>query len=101
MLNQDIRIKVKSSGRFFPIKDKISWKHESDLVYHYGCNVSINYNCISVSNYVGETNMRIGTRTYEHYTDRNSAVFRHGEIAKHVVDDSNFKNFARAWVWKT
>ena len=31
-----------------------------------------------------ETNARIRTRTREHYTDRNSAVFRHGEIAKHA-----------------
>ena len=33
----------------------------------------------------------IGTRTCKHYTDSNSAVFMHGEIAKHGVDDSNFK----------
>ena len=45
--------------------DKISWGHEYDLVYHYGCNKSISCNCISISNYVSETNVRIGTRTQE------------------------------------
>ena len=59
----------KKLGSFFPIKDNIIWEHESDVVYHYGCTFSINCNYISVSNYVGETNVRIGTRAREHYTD--------------------------------
>ena len=43
-------------------------------------------------------NARIGTRTRKHYTDCNLAVFRHGKIAKHVMDDSNF-NILALGVW--
>ena len=42
--------------------------------------------------------MRVGTRTYEHgNTDTNSAIYKHAQIAKHKVDNSNFKILARAY----
>ena len=42
------------------LKYTVSREHESDLVYYSGCSFVINCNCISVSNYMVETNVRIG-----------------------------------------
>ena len=90
--------KGKRLGSFFPIKDKISWEHESDLVYRYGCDFSPNCTCTIKSNYVGETNVRVGTRIYEHgNSDVNSAINKHMQIANHRVDNSNFKILARGY----
>ena len=90
--------KGKKLGSFFKIKDKISWEHESDLVYHYGCNFSDESDCSSESNYVGETNVRVGTRVYEHgNTDRASAIYKHSRNASHEVDNSNFKIVGRGY----
>ena len=51
-----------------------------------------------ISQYVGETSVRIGTRAYEHAnTDINSAVFKHLNGAKHKADNSNFKILARGY----
>ena len=68
----------KRLGSFFPIKDRTKWEHELNLVYQYNCNFSTNVVCNSESDYVGETNVRIGTRSHEHAsTDVNSAISKH------------------------
>lgn len=64
----------KKLGSFFRIKDKIPLEHESNLVYAF----KPKDNPEEVTDYVGETRVRYGTRTYEHcHTDTESSVFKH------------------------
>ena len=91
-------LKSKKLGSFFKVKDSTKWEHESNLIYHYGCTFSEQCTCSDISQYVGETSVRIGTRAYEHAnTDINSAVFKHLNGAKHKADNSNFKILARGY----
>ena len=83
-------------GSFFRIKDKIKWEHESDLIYHFGCQFHTNCTCNDVSQYIGETNVRIGTRSHEHLT-KTSAIHDHLKKHNHEADYSNFKILARGY----
>ena len=83
-------------GSFFRIKDKIKWEHESNLVYHYGCQFSNVCTCTNISEYIGETNVRIGTRSHEHLNKR-SAIYDHLQNNHHDADDSNFRILARGY----
>ena len=83
-------------GSFFRVKDNIKWEHESNLVYHYGCQFSEGYTCNNISEYVGETNVRMGTRSHEHI-NKASAVFDHLRSSNHDADNSNFKILARGY----
>ena len=90
--------KGKKLGSFFPIKDKIDTKHESNLVYYYKCDFDNDSHCTSVEDYVGETNVRYETRTNEHgSTDKNSAIFKHTRDANHSSNNSNFRIIARGY----
>ena len=90
--------KGKKLGSFFPIKDKIDTKHESNLVYYYKCDFDNDSDCTSVEDYVGETNVRYETRTNEHgSTDKNSAIFKHTRDANHSSNSSNFRIIARGY----
>ena len=61
-------------GSFFPVKDKVTKEHRSDLVYEYACDVTTG--CNPVENYIGETGVRIGTRGNQHAkTDKNSSIY--------------------------
>ena len=83
-------------GSFFQIKDKTKWEHESNLIYHYGCQFSESCICNNVSEYVGETNVRIGTRLHEHVT-KSSAIHDHLQNHSHAANNSNFKILARGF----
>ena len=78
------------------MKDNVKWEHQSDLVYQYGCQFHENCTCNDISDYVGETNVRIGTRSHEHLT-KTSAIHDHLLKHKHEADNSNFKILARGY----
>ena len=63
-------------GSFFRVKDKVKWGHQSELVYLYRDDLSRHGG--NDTEYVGETNVRLETRVYEHCnSDRASAVYKH------------------------
>ena len=68
-----IVFKGKKLGSCFRIKDKVPLEHETNLVYAF----KPKYNAKQTTEYIGETNVRFGTRSYEHcYTDKQSSVFK-------------------------
>ena len=72
-------------------------EHESDLVYAF----KPKYNPEQVTEYVGETKVRYGTRTYEHcHTDTESSVFKHKVQNNLQVSEDDFeildKGFSKA-----
>ena len=73
---------------FFRIKDKVSLEHQSNLVYGYYPREKVN----GKIDYVDETNVRYGARTYEHcFTDKQSAVYKHAKQNKVSVTLEEFK----------
>ena len=75
-------------GSCFQIKDKIPFEHESDLVYAF----KPKYSAEQVTEYVGETKVRYGTRTYEHCnTDKESSVFKHKVQNNLQVSEDDFE----------
>ena len=90
--------KGKKLGTYFQVKDKISIKHLSGIVY--GFNVPIFEN--DVNHYIGETKVRHETWMYQHaYTDSKSAIFRHSHDNNYTADPSNFTILAKGYVnWK-
>ena len=75
-------------GSCFRIKDKVALEHESNIVYAF----EPNYNAELVTEYVGETKVRYGTRTYEHCnTDKESSVFKHKVENNFQVSAEDFK----------
>ena len=63
-------------GSFFRVKDSVKWDHQTDLVYSYLDEEILEED--EPTEYVGQTNVRMGTRVYEHCnTDRKSAVYKH------------------------
>ena len=71
-------------GSCFRVKDKVPMKHESNLVYAFKKE--------GVTNYIGETKVRYGTRTYEHMnTDKASAVYKHKIENRLALSDSDFE----------
>ena len=85
-----IIFKGKKVGSFFPIKDKVKKEHRSDLVYEYECDVTTH--CNPLENYIGETGVRIGTRSDQHAKrDKNSAIYKHSISHQHEVTLDNFR----------
>ena len=83
-----ITFQGKKIGSFFRIKDKVPLEHESDLVYAF----KPKYNADPVTEYVGETKVRYGTRTYEHcYTDKESSIFKHKVENNFQVSEDDFE----------
>ena len=83
-----IAFQGKKIGSFFRIKDKVPLEHESDLVYAF----KPKYNADPVTEYVGETRVRYGTRTYEHcYTDKESSIFKYKEENNFQVSEDDFE----------
>ena len=79
--------KGRKLGSFFKLKDPIDTEHLSDLVYGY----YDNENPI-IAHYVGETNVRYGTRTYEHVsTDKQSAIYKHSRAGNYDVSKDDFR----------
>ena len=73
-------------GSFFSCKDRVSREHRSDLVYGFKPEQS------EKTDYVGETNVRFGTRIHEHgVTDKRSAIYRDSNMNNYEVTDGNFR----------
>ena len=89
--------KGKKLGSFFPIKDKISIKHLSGIIY--GFNVPVLDD--DKYHYIGENKVRHETRTYQHtYTDKNSAIYQHSHEQNYTADPSNFTILAKGYpIW--
>ena len=76
--------KGKKLGSYFRVKDPVPLEHQSNCVY--ACPSEGN------PNYIGETSVRYGTRTYEHcFTDKKSAVFKAKRAHEIVVSPEDFK----------
>ena len=66
--------KGKKLGSLFRIKDKVPLEHESNLIYAF----DQTYDSEKVTDYIGETKVRFGSRGHEHmHTDKESAVYKH------------------------
>ena len=77
--------KGKKMGSFFSCKDKINREHMSNLIYGFKPEHSAKID------YVGETNVRFGTRIYEHgVTDKKSAIYRNSNINNYEVTGDEF-----------
>ena len=73
-------------GSHFRIKDAIKKEHLSNLVYCHKTGTDTND-----INYIGETNVRYETRTYEHsYTDKQSSIFKHAKTNNYTVSQNDF-----------
>ena len=91
ILPRNIKLRIiykgKKIGSFFTLKDHVKKDHMSELVYGY-CETP-NSNKVS---YVGETNVRFGTKLNEHInTDKKSAIFKHIQSTIMVASQDNFK----------
>ena len=86
--------KGKKLGSYFWVKDHVPFEHQSDLVYAF----RPEYNSKQSIDYIGETNVRFGTRTYEHcFTDKHSSIFKH-KIAKTLeVSQTDFEILDRGY----
>ena len=74
----------------FSVKDKVREIHRSNLVYHYKSDR--NPKCKRKVDYVGETRVRLGQRTYEHFVqDKKSAIRQHCKKCRHGGKSSDFK----------
>ena len=83
-----IIFKGKKLGSCFRIKDKVPLEHESNLIYAF----KPAYNAEQVTDYIGETNVRFGTRSYEHcYTDKQSSVFKYKAQNNLEVSKNDFE----------
>ena len=88
-----LTFKGKRVNSLFPLKDRVKAEHQSNLVYAYSP-LSDN----SSIDYIGETNVRYGTRVHEHITtDKKSAIFRHTREQNILVNESNFSVLGRGY----
>ena len=86
--------KGKKLGSFFPVKDKVSDNHQSDLVYGY------NVPGIEASSYdyIGQSSVRHETRMYEHaYTDKSSSIYKHSQEYNYTASPFNFSILAKGY----
>ena len=71
-------------GSCFRIKDKIPIQHETNCVYDFKDRED--------PDYIGETKVRMETRTYEHcHTDKESSVYKYITRTKANISESNFR----------
>ena len=77
-----ITFKGKKIGSCFQVKDKVSLEHESNLVYAFKPKLDSK----RATQYVGETNVRYGTRTHEHLNkDKDSSVYKQHMTTNNVA----------------
>ena len=77
--------KGKKLGSFFALKDTVPKEHLSNLVYGY---FDSNQNEIR---YVGETNVRFGTRVHEHCaTNKKSSIYKDASTKGSQISNENF-----------
>ena len=82
-----ILYKGKKIGSFFSLKDRVNKEHLSELIY--GFYESPHSGNVS---YVGETNVRFGSRSNEHLnTDKNSAIFKFIRQNNLAASQNNFR----------
>ena len=81
--------KGKKLGSFFRVKDKIKLGHQTDLVYSF-VDEEVSHED-KPTEYVGMTNVRFETRTYQHRcTDKASAVYKHLQTHNKQGSDLDF-----------
>ena len=86
--------KGKKLGTLFPIKDKVSDKHRSKLIYGYHIPGREN----ETFHYIGESKVRHETRVNEHIsTDKNSSVYKHSHENNYNPNSSNFTILAQGY----
>ena len=76
--------KGKKLGSYFRLKDRVPFEHQSDCVYSFNNNGS--------TKYVGETKVRIETRSHEHcHTDKESSVYKFKEETGEQISQEDFE----------
>ena len=83
-------------GSCFRIKDKVPTQHETNLIYRFKSPEEGG----NPPQYIGQTKVRYGTRTYEHCnTDKKSAVYKYKRAKNLTISSENFeiidKGFSR------
>lgn len=87
-----IIFKGKKLGSYFRVKDKVPVQHESNLIYAFKPGAE------NITDYVGETKVRIGTRMYEHInTDKGSSIYKHKVRNNLVITEDNFEILDRGF----
>ena len=76
-------------GNYFPIKDRIKPEHQSNLTYSYTKNREIRNN--NEIDYIGETNVRFGTRVSEHIKQKQSSIHKHATENNYHVSSDDFR----------
>ena len=85
--------KGKKVGSFFTLKDPIKTEHLSNLVYGHHRSNNSKRTC-----YVGETNVRYESRTYEHsFTDKQSSIYKHAQANNYTVSPNDFRIIERGF----
>ena len=75
-------------GSFFSVKDKVEYKHQTNLVYGY---VPKNETALK-EGYIGQTKVRIERRTQEHaHLDKKSAIYKNSQAKNLEVSPEDFK----------
>ena len=88
--------KGKKISSFFHVKDKVKKEHQSDLIYSYTRNAEIRK--INEIDYIGETNVRYGSRTNEHSrTDKLSAIYKDALRNNYIVSENDFGVLAKGY----
>ena len=79
--------KGKKIGSYFRLKDKVSFDHQSGLVYGF-----------RKGKYVGETKVRIGDRIHQHcHTDKKSAIYKFKVENQEQVSKEDFEILDRGY----
>ena len=80
--------KGRKLGSCFRVKDRVPLKHQSNLIYQF----KPEYNGKTKVEYVGETNVRFSTRSYEHcFTDKKSHVYLHKDAQGLQISQDDFE----------
>ena len=75
-------------GSFFSVKDKVEYKHQTNLVYGY---VPKNETALK-EGYIGQTKVRIERRTQEHaHLEKKSAIYKNSQAKNLEVSPEDFK----------
>ena len=94
-----VTFKGKKLGAFFSAKDKVEKAHQSGLIYGYYD--VIKHDESQTVKYIGETNVRVGTRITEHANSNASAIDKHAYENELEVKMENFeiieKGFEKAF----
>ena len=89
-----ITFRGKKIGSFFRLKDKVPVEHQTNLIYRFRHD--------GVTKYIGQTNVRYGTRTNQHcHSDKLSSVYKYIQEGHHDISEENFdiidKGYPKKW----